>query len=128
MGIGLTQIHHIQIFVPREVEAEAKHFYGELLGLQEIPKPEALGKHGGAWYQHGPNQLHLSVLRHPEDNRGSQRHVCYMVADLARAEALLRAAGVEIVPDEKPFDQWRRFYARDPGGNYLEIAQMTAAS
>ncbi len=126
MSIGLTQIHHIQIFVPSEVEQAAKHFYGELLGLEEIPKPAAWRKNGGAWYRHGPNQLHLSLLRQAEDNRGSQRHVCYMVADLARAEETLRAAGVEIVPDDRPFDQWTRFYARDPGGNYLEIAQMNA--
>ena len=124
MPVGLTQVHHIQIFVPREAEAATKHFYGELLGLQEIPKPAAWQKNGGAWYQHGPNQLHLSLLRHPEDNLGSQRHVCYMVADLAHAEQVLRAAGVEIIPDDRPFDQWTRFYTRDPGGNYIEIAQM----
>jgi catechol 2,3-dioxygenase-like lactoylglutathione lyase family enzyme len=124
MAIGITQVHHIQIFVPREAEAASKHFYAEVMGLEEIPKPAAFGKHGGAWYEHGPNQLHLSVLRQPEDNRGSQRHVCYMVADLAHAEQTMREAGVEIVPDDRPFDQWTRFYARDPGGNYIEIAQM----
>ena len=124
MGIGVTQVHHIQIFVPREVEQAAKHFYGDVLGLEEIPKPEAWRKNGGAWYRHGPNQLHLSLLRQPEDNRGSQRHVCYMVADLEIAEKIMREAGVEIVPDDRPFDQWTRFYVRDPGGNYIEIAQM----
>ena len=126
MGIGITQVHHIQIFVPREVEQEAQHFYGDVLGLEEIPKPEAWRKNGGAWYRHGPNQLHLSLLRQPEDNRGSQRHVCYMVADLDNAEKIMREAGVEIVPDDRPFDQWTRFYVRDPGGNYIEIAQMNA--
>jgi catechol 2,3-dioxygenase-like lactoylglutathione lyase family enzyme len=127
MGVGVTQVHHIQIFVPKEVEQETKHFYSEVLGLEEIPKPEVFHKNEGAWYQHGPNQLHLSLLRHPEDNRGSQRHVCYMVADLAHAEKVMRAAGVEILPDERPFDQWTRFYVRDPGGNYIEIAQMNTS-
>ena len=124
MTVGITQVHHIQIFVPHEVEQEAKHFYGEILGLAEIPKPEAFHKNEGAWYQHGPNQLHMSLLRHPEDNRGSLRHVCYMVADLASAEKTMREAGVEILPDDRPFDGWIRFYVRDPGGNYIEIAQM----
>ena len=124
MGINVTQVHHIQIFCPREVEQETKHFYADILGLQEIPKPEVFHKNEGAWYQHGPNQLHLSLLKKPEDNHGSQRHVCYMVADLAEAERVMRAAGVEILPDERPFEQWRRFYVRDPAGNYIEIAQM----
>ena len=127
LSIGLTQIHHIQIFVPPETEQAAKHFYGEVLGLEEIPKWAPWRKNGGAWYRHGPNQLHLSLERHPEDNPGSQRHVCYMVADLAHAEAVMRAAGVAIVADDRPFDQWTRFYVRDPGGNYIEIAQMNAA-
>ena len=127
MAIGITQVHHIQIFVPREAEEATKHFYSEVMGLEEITKPAAFGKHGGAWYRHGPNQLHLSVERKPEGNSGSQRHVCYMVADLGQAEASMRAAGVEIVPDDRPFDQWTRFYARDPGGNYIEIAQMREA-
>jgi catechol 2,3-dioxygenase-like lactoylglutathione lyase family enzyme len=125
VGVGITQVHHVQIFVPREVEAAAKHFYGEVLGLEEIPKPEAWRKNGGAWYRHGPNELHLSLLRHPEDNRGSLRHICTMVADLAHAEQVLRAAGVEIVPDDRPFERWTRFYVRDPGGNSIEIAQWS---
>ncbi len=123
MSIGIIQIHHIQIFVPREAEQAAKHFYGTLLGLEEIPKPEASKKNGGAWYKHGPNELHLSLERAPEANPASRRHVCYMVANLAEAERLLRAAGVPITPDEAPFERWRRFYVRDPGGNNIEIAQ-----
>lgn len=123
MSIGIIQIHHIQIFVPREVEQEAKHFYGTLLGLTEIPKPEPTRKNGGAWYQHGPNEIHLSLERAPMDNYDSRRHVCYMVEDLAHAEKVLRAAGVEILPDPAPIEQWKRFYARDPGGNRIEIAQ-----
>lgn len=127
MAIGLTQVHHIQIFVPPETEEACKHFYSEVMGLEEIEKPAQWRKNGGAWYRHGPNQLHLSRQRHPEDNVGSQRHVCYMVADLAHAESVMRAAGVEIVPDDRPFDQWIRFYVRDPGGNFIEIAQMPTA-
>ena len=126
MPIQLTQIHHIQIFVPPETDEACQHFYKDILGLEEIEKPAPWRKNGGAWYRCGANQLHLSRLRHPEDNLNSQRHVCYMVADLDEAERTMREAGVEIVPDDRPFDQWTRFYVRDPGGNYIEIAQMSA--
>jgi catechol 2,3-dioxygenase-like lactoylglutathione lyase family enzyme len=124
MSVGVKQVHHIQIFVPPETEEACKRFYGEILGLEEIPKPEQFRKNGGAWYQHGPNQLHLSRMRHPEDNLNSVRHVCYMVHDLAHAEKVMREAGVEIIPDDRPVKEWIRFYVRDPGGNYIEIAQM----
>ena len=115
-------LHHVNVTVPRSLEAAAKHFYGVVMGLQEVPKPEGSRGRGGAWYQLGPMQLHLSV----EDLEGavmSKRHVCYTVANLAEAEQRFRDAGVEILPDDIPTPGWSRFYVRDPGGNRLEIAQ-----
>jgi catechol 2,3-dioxygenase-like lactoylglutathione lyase family enzyme len=125
MGIRVTQIHHVTIYVSRALQAEAERFYSETLNLPRIPRPAAFGGEAdGAWYELGGVQLHLSVSDKPQDgNAGSVRHVCYMVADLAEAEAALRAAGAEITPDPAPFDQWKRFFTRDPGGNYIEIAE-----
>jgi hypothetical protein len=48
-----------------------------------------------------------------------------MVANLADAEAAMREAGIEIIPDNNPIAGWRRFYIRDPGGNRIEIAQRS---
>jgi catechol 2,3-dioxygenase-like lactoylglutathione lyase family enzyme len=120
----ITQIHHVTIYVPRAKQAAAEQFYGGILNLPRIARPAAFGgERDGAWYELGGVQLHLSVSdRQQDDNEGSGRHVCYMVADLAEAEAALRAAGVEIVPDPVPFDEWARVFVRDPGGNYIEIA------
>ena len=115
-------LHHVNVTVSRSLEEAAKHFYGVVMGLQEVSKPEASRGRGGAWYQLGPMQLHLSV----EDLEGavmSKRHVCYTVANLAEAEQRFRDAGVEIFPDDIPTPGWSRFYVRDPGGNRLEIAQ-----
>lgn len=117
-----ASLHHVNVTVPRSLEAAAKHFYGVVMGLAEVPKPESSRGRGGAWYQLGPMQLHLSI----EDVEGmppSKRHVCYTVSDLAAAEMRFREAGVEIVPDDIPTPGWSRFYVRDPGGNRLEIAQ-----
>jgi catechol 2,3-dioxygenase-like lactoylglutathione lyase family enzyme len=124
VSIRLTQIHHVQITVPPSAETACKHFYGTVLGLEEMPKPLPLRKNGGAWYRNGSNELHLSLEE--VDNRPSRRHVCLMVEDLGAAEATLREAGVEIVPDTQPIEGWRRFYVRDPGGNRLEIAARPA--
>jgi catechol 2,3-dioxygenase-like lactoylglutathione lyase family enzyme len=123
MGIGITRIDHVQITVPRSLEGDAIHFYGEVLGLERIPKPPEASRRGGAWFRRGAVQLHLSI----EDadraaNVGSKRHVCYVVANLADAESALRAAGVEILADPTPEPGWPRFYVRDPAGNRIEIA------
>jgi catechol 2,3-dioxygenase-like lactoylglutathione lyase family enzyme len=116
-------LHHVNVTVPRALEQQAKYFYGEVMKLQELPKPEESRGRGGAWYQLGKVQLHLSV----EDDLGEQclsrRHVCYTVENLREAERTFREAGVEIYPDDIPTAGWSRFYVRDPGGNRLEIAQ-----
>ena len=122
-----ASVHHVNVTVPKSLEDAAKHFYGEVMGLQEVPKPESSRGRGGAWYQLGPTQLHLSI-EHLADAPLSKRHVCYTVADLAAAEALFRSAGVEIIPDDQPMPGWPRFYVRDPGGNRLEIAATEKTS
>ena len=116
-------IHLVNVTVPRSLEDTAKHFYGVVMGLQEVPKPEASRGRGGAWYQPGPMQLHLSIEDGLGENCISKRHVCYTVSDLAEAERKFTDAGVEIIPDDIPTPGWSRFYVRDPGGNRLEIAQ-----
>ncbi len=121
MSIGLIQIDHVNVIVPKSLEEVAKHFYGSLLGLTEIPKPLESRGRGGAWYELGNVQLHLSVKADAEI--GCRGHVCYTVADVGFAEERLCADGIEIIPDDQPVAGKPRFYVRDPGGNLIEIAQ-----
>ena len=118
-----ASIHHVNVTVPKSSEEQAKHFYGVVMGLREVPKPVESRARGGAWYQLGPLQLHLSIEDGLGENCVSKRHVCYTVEDLTTAEQRFRDAGVEIMPDDVPTPGWPRFYVRDPGGNRLEIAQ-----
>ena len=97
-----ANFHHVNVTVPRALEAEAKHFYGVVMGLKEVPKPETSRGRGGAWYQLGEMQLHLSIEEALGENCISKRHVCYTVSDLADAEERFRRAGVEILPDDLP--------------------------
>ena len=119
----VTQLHHVNVTVPPELEAATKEFYGSVLGLSQVPKPAA-ARQSGAWYQIGNNQLHLSVEDEPLSSLSS-RHVCFMVDDLAATEKRFHDAGVEIIPDVRPVPGTPRFYVRDPGGNQLEIVQAS---
>ena len=117
----MITLHHVNVTVPPELEQQTKQFYGEVLGLPQVPKPVG-SRPAGAWYQIGPNQLHLSVEK---GNAGplSSRHICFAVDDLSGAENKFREAGVEIIPDPRPIEGNPRFYVRDPAGNMLEIVQ-----
>ena len=118
----VIELNHVNVTVQAEVEADAKHFYGTVLGFTQIPKPTGPRQNIGAWYDLGGVQLHLSV-EEKVTNATSDRHVCYVVADLADAERHLRDAGTEIIPDPRPVPGTTRFYVRDPGGNLIEIVR-----
>lgn len=122
MPISIVSLQHVNVRVAPSVEEAAKQFYGKLLAMQEVAKPEELRGRGGAWYQLGAVQLHLSRDNNVA-NEGSKRHICLLVADLTLAQEELANAGVEILPDEEPVPGSPRFYVRDPGGNLIEIAE-----
>lgn len=122
MSVLIIAFHHVNVTVAPSAEEATKRFYGTVLGLQQVPKPEISRGRGGAWYQLGAVELHLS-REEGVRNQGSKRHVCLLVADLERTEQHLKNAGVEIFPDEQPVPGSPRFYVRDPGGNLIEIAE-----
>lgn len=119
---ALTGIDHVQIAGPPGCEAEARRFYGELLGLEEIPKPPALAARGGVWFRCGAQQLHVGI---EADFRPARRaHPGLCVADEGALAALRRRLvehGVQV--DEPPGEVPGvvRFFAFDPFGNRLEI-------
>src|SRR6185369_4958970 len=115
MPLEITELNHIQTTVPSAAEQMAKHFYGTILGLKQIPKPASPSStrpQRGAWYRCGSIELHLSVEDLPADKSASRRHVCFMVSDLAEAEAAMREAAIEIMPDNQPIEGLRRLYGR----------------
>lgn len=121
MTIGIVALDHVNVVVSKTLEDVAKHFYGSVMGLKEIPKPLELRGRGGAWYELGGVQLHLSAKA--DDAVIKKGHVCFTVVDVPSAEERFVAAGVQIIPDDQPIAGQPRFYVRDPGGNLLEIAQ-----
>ncbi len=116
----LTGIDHAQLAIPQDGEAQARHFYGSLLGLREVAKPEPLARRGGCWFVGPSIHLHLGVT---EDFRpASKAHPAFRVRDLAALRGRLSAAGVAVV-DDGSVPGVRRFYAADPHGNRLEFVE-----
>ncbi len=54
-------LDHVQVAAPPGCEREARGFYGRLLGLPELEKPEALRAGGGVWFGAGAQELHVGV-------------------------------------------------------------------
>lgn len=116
----IISLDHIQVTIPVGGEAAARTFYGELLGLREVPKPAPLAERGGCWFAAGNVVLHLSV--DPQFVPASKAHPAFRVADLAACEHALVDAGISFTPDAT-VPHVRRGYAADPFGNRLEFLQ-----
>ncbi|HSV15199.1 MAG TPA: VOC family protein [Tepidisphaeraceae bacterium] len=119
------RLSHVNITMPPGNEPRARAFYGDLLGLREIPKPAELLKRGGVWFDAGGLDLHVSV----EDDRAAaavdhRRHFGLECADVDAMRDRMIAAGVEI--DAGRPAPWRRFFVRDPFGNRIEIHEPGA--
>src|SRR3954453_8917281 len=57
--VGVDGLDHVQVAAPPGCEAEARRFYGGLLGLREVEKPAALRAGGGVWFAAGAQELHV---------------------------------------------------------------------
>lgn len=120
-GLGLD---HVQVAIPAGGEAVARAFYGDLLGLPELAKPEMLAGRGGCWFELGDRQLHLGV--DADFRPATKAHVAMVSGSLDDLRARLEEAGIP-TRDDAPIEGRRRFFADDPFGNRLEFLQHDAA-
>lgn len=98
---------------------EAARFYGEVVGLEQIDRPETLGG-VGAWFRAGAQELHVS--EHEGFVPTVKAHPAFELPD-AELDALARRldrAGAEVQWDGR-LPGARRFYSFDPAGNRLEF-------
>ncbi|MDQ3689362.1 MAG: VOC family protein [Chloroflexota bacterium] len=116
----MTGIDHVQLAIPPNGEAQARDFYGSLLGLREVPKPEPLTQRGGCWFTGAGIHLHLGVT---DDFLPARKaHPAFRVRDLGALRDRLTSSGV-VVEDDDALAGIRRFYAADPFGNRLEFIE-----
>lgn len=116
----ITLLHHVQLAMPAGGEEAARVFYGQLLGLPEVPKPGELAKRGGCWFEQGDIRVHMGV---EADFRPAKKaHPAFQVSDIDAVRARMVAGGVE-VKDDDALEGFRRFFVADPFGNRIEILQ-----
>jgi catechol 2,3-dioxygenase-like lactoylglutathione lyase family enzyme len=115
-------IDHLQIIAPARGENAARRFFGEVLGLAEVPKPAALRGRGGVWFAVGEQQLHIGVEEPFSPAR--KAHPAFRVTGIDALAARLEAAGHPPRWDDD-LPGYRRFYVDDPFGNRIELLEPT---
>jgi catechol 2,3-dioxygenase-like lactoylglutathione lyase family enzyme len=117
----IVGLDHVQVAAPPGSETGARAFYGELLGLDELKKPDTLRERGGVWFSCGSQQLHVGVTT--SFTPSAKAHPALRVRSLADLEQLadrLTAAGARVNWDDA-IPGTRRFYTADPWDNRIEL-------
>ena len=121
--MAIVGLDHVQVAAPPGCEGDARRFYGAVLDLPELPKPEGLAARGGVWFALGSGQaLHVGV--EPDFAPARKAHPALAVASgtlEALAERLVEAGCEPRWDDAVP--GVARFYVDDPWGNRLELVE-----
>ena len=118
--MNVLGLDHVQLAAPPGCETDARRFYGELIGLAELAKPEPLKARDGVWFALGAQQLHIGVEQPFLPARKAHPALRVAPGGLDALAARLAAAGADVVWDDA-LPGVRRFYTRDPWGNRVEL-------
>jgi catechol 2,3-dioxygenase-like lactoylglutathione lyase family enzyme len=121
----LRRLQHVSSPYAAGLQAEIRHFYGEVLGLTELAVPESLHDMNLVWFSAGDG-LELHFFEGPPDP-GTRRHFCLDIEDLDETRRALGSAGVE-TEDADPIPNRPRFFCRDPVGNLVELTSIEGSA
>ena len=114
----MLAIDHIQLAAPAGCEEAARRFFGELLGLEEVPKPEPIRARGGVWFRVGEHELHIGV--DPNFAPARKAHPGFRADSYDEVRERLLSAGIEVT-DDHAIAGVRRCFIADPWGNRIEL-------
>ncbi|WP_311857352.1 VOC family protein [Priestia flexa] len=117
---SLKRIDHVQLAAPPNSENEARRFFHELLGFQEVQKPTELQKNGGVWFTLNNCELHIGIEQ--TFIPAQKAHPAFEVENLFALKKHLTTHHVPFIQDEKLLNA-NRIYVNDPFGNRLEFLE-----
>lgn len=129
-ALTILRLHHVALPFPgtTAATADARRFYGEVLGLRDLQVPASLSDLV-LWFAAGDQEVHLYA--EPSGvavNAESTRHPCFEVDDLAAVRDHLARLGIEMVDGVPEIPGRPRFYVRDPFDNALEFVEISSST
>ncbi|MFS0562488.1 VOC family protein [Terribacillus sp. 179-K 1B1 HS] len=120
MEFFLKQLDHVQLACPRGSEGQAREFFGDVLGFEEIEKPANLRARGGVWFSCNAITVHLGVEEPFSPAR--KAHPAFEVEGLVSLRRHLSERNISFV-DDTDLPGANRIYVSDPFGNRLEFLE-----
>ncbi len=111
--------NHAQITVPGGTAEKVRQFYGQFLGLAEMPVPTALQGRGLIWFRVGNLELHVGI-EEGVNRLATRAHLAYETDDIVSLRKKLVENHFDLIEQPKiaGFD---RFHITDPFGNRVEF-------
>jgi catechol 2,3-dioxygenase-like lactoylglutathione lyase family enzyme len=110
--------------MPPGGDDDARAFYGEVLGMREIPKPEGLAAMTVVWFAANEEGDEVHVFQ--EENIGpnsAAQHLCLEVDDIEGYKTRLGDRGYDFQIPETIHNR-PRLFVRDPFDNLLELVEI----
>ena len=125
VAMRVERLDHVQLAMPAGGERDARAFYRDALGIDEVIKPPHLAARGGCWFERGALKVHLGV--EPDFRPARKAHPAFIVTDLAALVTVLKSHGYAVVEDQ-PLEGYDRVYVDDPFGNRIELMEVLRVS
>ena len=116
--LGITHLDHCSVIVTDL--AASRHFYGDILGLPEVPGPRTFD-FVVLWDDLGSGQ-YLHLLQKPGPDSISARHFALSVRDAVAARQQMQRRGI-VTEETTTIPHCDRFFVKDPDGNRIELIQ-----
>ena len=117
---SILQIDHVQLAAPKGSEDRARHFFGDILGLKEIEKPEILKKRGGVWFLIGNQQLHIGIEE--PFSPAKKAHPAFEIEQIEALKRHLTNNKIDYQVDHL-LPGANRIFLHDPFGNRIELLE-----
>lgn len=120
---SVKRLQHTSVPMPAGGEAQARAFYGEALGMREIPKPSTLSNNL-VWFAANDDGDEVHVFQ-DETMSGTTpaQHLCLEVDDIEAFGQRLADHGITARTAETIYNR-PRLFVRDPFDNLIELVEI----
>ncbi len=118
-SFGYLGLDHVQLAAPVGAEAEARRFFGGVLGMSELSRPVSHRDRPGLWFSCGVQELHIGL--DPNFMPSKKAHPAIRVSDIGALQQRMKQAGVAFRVVEEDVPGATQVYIEDPFGNRIEF-------
>ncbi|MDE5414550.1 VOC family protein [Alkalihalobacterium chitinilyticum] len=121
--ITYKELHHVSL--PVTNLERSKIFYREILGLEELDRPNF--DFDGAWFQVGKQQIHLIVfpgsemIRQKREISTRDAHLAVRVNEYDKALEWLKKHNVSFKENRYSKSGFAQIFCTDPDGHIIEL-------